>query len=90
MDGGGIVEIRTDAIHGNTHYSVRLERSPGYLDLNAADTPRAVLLDKGDHIWYGYVLETASFPANGIVPATTFWFEGETPPEGLAELASNA
>ena len=90
VESGVIAEIRTAVIDGNTHYYVRMERSPGYLDFNAADTPRAVLLDKGDHIWYGYVLETASFPANGIVPATTFWFEGETPPEGLAELASNA
>ena len=89
VESGVITEIRTAVIDGNTHYYVRMERSPGYLDFNAADTPRAVLLDKGDHIWYGYVLETASFPANGIVPATTFWFEGETPPEELAELASN-
>ena len=89
VESGVITEIRTAVIDGNTHYYVRMERSPGYLDFNAADTPRAVLLDKGDRIWYGYVLEGASFPANGIVPATTFWFEGETPPEELAELASN-
>ena len=89
VESGVIAEIRTAVIDGNTHYYVRMERSPGYLDFNAADTPRAVLLDKGDRIWYGYVLEGASFPANGIVPATTFWFEGETPPEELAELASN-
>ena len=90
VESGVIAEIRTAVIGGNTHYYVRMERSPGYLDFNAADTPRAVLLDKGDRIWYGYVLETVSFPANGIVPATAFWFEGETPPEELAELVSNA
>ena len=90
VESGVIAEIRTAVIGGNTHYYVRMERSPGYLDFNAADTPRVVLLDKGDRIWYGYVLETASFPENGIVPATGFWFDGETPPAELAELVSNA
>ena len=46
-----------------------------------------VLLDKGDQIWYSYVLEGAEFPENGIVHADGFWFDGETPP---AETAENA
>ena len=90
VDDGTIAEIRTAVIDGNTHYYVRMEHGLGYLDFNAADTPRAVLMDKGDHIWYTYVLETASFPVNGIVTATGFWFNGETPPEELADIAANA
>ena len=31
-----------------------------------------VLLDKGDQIWYSYVLEGAEFPENGIVHADGF------------------
>ena len=88
VESGVIAEIRSAVIDGNTHYFVRMEHALGYLDFNAADTPRSVLLDKGDRISYVYVLEGASFPENGIVPATAFWFEGETPPEEL--LASNA
>ena len=86
---GIIAEIRTSVIDGNTHFYVRLENGIGFLDFNAAQVPRAVLLDVGDHIWYDYALEGADFPENGIVPATGFWFEGETPPAELAELVSN-
>lgn len=75
---GKIAEIRTAVIDGNTHYYVRTEGSLGYLDFNAAEVPRAVLLDKGDHIWYVFTLDTAEFPENGIVPARSFWFEGES------------
>ncbi len=74
---GVVAEIRSAVIDGNTHYYVRMEHSPGYLDFNAADTPRAVLLDKGDRIRYTYTLESATFPENGIVPAVDFRFEGE-------------
>ena len=81
MGDGVIAEIRSAVIDGNTHYYVRMENGLGYLDLSAAVVPRAVLLDKGDHIWYTYVLETAEFPENGIVYAKNFWFEGEERPE---------
>jgi len=74
---GFIAEIRTAVIDGDTHFYVRLENSLGYLDFNAAEVPRAVLLDKGDHIWYDFVLDGVEFPENGIVPATGFRFEGE-------------
>jgi len=74
---GIIAEIRSAVIDGNTHYYVRMEHSLGYLDFNAEEVPRAVLLDKGDSIWYSYVLETADFPENGIVQAIDFWFDGE-------------
>ena len=57
-----------------------MAHSVGYLEFNTAEVPRAVLLDKGDRVWYTYVLETAEFPENGIVPATSFWFEGEAAP----------
>ena len=88
VDEGVITEIRTAVIGGNTHYYVRIEQSPGYLDFSAANMPRAVLLDKGDHIWYTYRLEETEFPENGIVSADSFWFEGE---EGLySEDASGA
>ena len=76
---GIIAEIRTAVINCDTHFYVRLENSVGYLDFNAAEVPRAVLLDKGDRIWYDYVLDSAEFPENGIVPATGFRFEGEEP-----------
>ena len=75
---GVIAEIRTSVIDGNTHFYVRLKDSLGFLDFNAAEVPRAVLLDVGDHIWYDFTLEGAQFPENGIVPATGFRFEGET------------
>ena len=58
-----------------------MQNSLGYLDFNAAEVPRAVLLDKGDKITYSYTLESAEFPENGIVPAKNFWFEGEEVPE---------
>ena len=74
---GIIAEIRSAVVSGNTHYYVRMEHSLGYLDFNAAEVPRAVLLDVGDSIWYTYRLDEASFPENGIVPATAFRFEGE-------------
>ena len=48
-------------------------------DFNAAQTPRAVLLDVGDHIWYDYSLDGAEFPENGLVAASGFRFEGEQP-----------
>ena len=74
---GIIAEIRTSVIDGNTHFYVRLENGIGFLDFNAAQVPRAVLLDVGDHIWYDYALEGADFPANGIVAASGFRFAGE-------------
>lgn len=74
---GIIAEIRTAVIDGDTHFYVRLENGVGYLDFNAADVPRAVLLNAGDHIWYDYTLDGAEFPENGLVPATGFRFEGE-------------
>lgn len=74
---GIITEIRSSVIGGNTHYYVRMVGSLGYLDFDTAQTPRAVLLDVGDHIQYSYVLDSAEFPENGIIPATGFVFEGE-------------
>ena len=74
---GIIAEIRTAVIDGNTHFYVRLENGIGFLDFNAAQVPRAVLLDVGDHIWYDYALEGADFPENGIVAASGFRFAGE-------------
>ena len=74
---GVIAEIRTAVINGDTHFYVRLKTGIGYLDFNAAEVPRAVLLDVGDTIWYDYVLDSVEFPENGIVPATGFRFEGE-------------
>ena len=82
---GIIAEIRSAVINGNTHYYVRMEHSKGYLDFNAADVPRAVLLDRGDSIWYDYVLEDAEFPENGIVQASAFWFDGEEGPTDVFE-----
>ena len=40
------------------------------------------LIDEGDHVYYTYRLDGAEFPENGIVPAESFWFEGETPESG--------
>ena len=74
---GIIAEIRTSVIDGNTYFYVRLENGIGFLDFNAAQVPRAVLLDVGDHIWYDYALEGADFPENGIVAASGFRFAGE-------------
>ena len=73
---GLVAEIRTAVVDGNTHYYVRMEDSPGYLDFNAADVPLAVLLNVRDHIRYTYVLEGTEFPAHGIVPATGFEYVG--------------
>ena len=75
---GVVAEIRTAVIDGNTHFYVRLEESLGYLDFSADEVPRAVLLDKGDLIWYDFVLDGVEFPENGIVPAKGFRFDGET------------
>ena len=85
---GVIAEIRTSVIDGNTHFYVRLKDSLGYLDFNAAEVPRAVLLDVGDHIWYDFTLEGAQFPENGIVPATGFRFEGESTDTVSTDAAS--
>ena len=74
---GVVAEIRTAVIDGNTHFYVRMENSLGYLDFNADEVPRAVLLDEGDLIWYDFVLDGVEFPENGIVPAKGFRFEGE-------------
>ena len=75
---GVVEEIRTAVIDGNTHFYVRMENGLGYLDFSADEVPRAVLLDRGDVIYYDFVLDGAEFPANGIVPAKGFRFEGET------------
>ncbi len=69
---GVITEIRSAVINGNTHYYVLVEGNLGYLDFNAAEVPQAVLLNVRDHIRYGYILESAEFPEQGIVPATGF------------------
>ena len=74
---GVVAEIRTAVINGNTHFYVRMENALGYLDFSADEVPRAVLLDRGDVIYYDFVLDGAEFPANGIVPAKGFRFEGE-------------
>ena len=87
---GIIADIRSAVVSGNTHYYVRMEHSLGYLDFNAAEVPRAVLLDVGDSIWYTYRLVEASFPENGIVPATAFRFEGEEAPTDDFPLESRA
>ena len=76
---GIVAEIRSAVIDGDTHRFVRMEHTPGYLDFNVAETPRAILLDVRDSILYTYVLEGAEFPENGIVRATGFRFEGEEP-----------
>jgi hypothetical protein len=72
-----VAEVRSAVINGNTHFYVRMEHTPGYLDFNAAEVPRAVLLNTGDSIWYDYVLEAAEFPENGIVEGLGFRFDGE-------------
>jgi hypothetical protein len=87
---GIIAEIRSAVINGNTHYYVRMEHSKGYLDFNAADVPRAVLLNQGDSIWYDYILEDAEFPENGIVQAIAFWFDGEEGPTDVFEATEPA
>ena len=87
---GIVAEIRSAVIDGNTHYYVRMEHGKGYLDFNAADVPRAVLLDRGDSVWYHYVLETAEFPENGIVQASDFWFDGEEGPTDTFEATDPA
>lgn len=86
---GVVAEIRTSVIDGNTHFYVRMRDSLGYLDFDAAEVPRAVLLDVGDHIWYDFTLEGAQFPENGIVPATGFRFEGESGGADAAGAASD-
>ena len=87
---GIIAEIRSAVVGGNTHYYVRMEHSLGYLDFNAAEVPRAVLLDVGDSIWYTYRLDEASFPENGIIPASDFRFEGEEKPTDDFPLEARA
>ena len=87
---GIIAEIRSAVVSGNTHYYIRMEHSLGYLDFNAAEVPRAVLLDVGDSIWYSYVLDAASFPENGIVTAKNFRFEGEEAPTNDFPLEDTA
>ena len=87
---GIIAEIRSAVVGGNTHYYVRMEHSLGYLDFNAAEVPRAVLLDVGDSIWYTYRLDEASFPENGIIPASDFRFEGEEKPTDDFPLETRA
>ena len=87
---GIIAEIRSAVVSGNTHYYIRMEHSLGYLDFNAAEVPRAVLLDVGDSIWYSYVLDAASFPENGIVTAKNFRFEGEEAPTNDFPLEETA
>ena len=87
---GIVAEIRSAVINGNTHYYVRMEHSKGYLDFNAADVPRAVLLNQGDSIWYDYILEDAEFPENGIVQASAFWFDGEEGPTDVFEATEPA
>ena len=87
---GIVAEIRSAVIDGNTHYYVRMEHGKGYLDFNAADVPRAVLLDRGDSVWYHYVLATAEFPENGIVQASDFWFDGEEGPTDTFEATDPA
>lgn len=87
---GIIAEIRSAVVSGNTHYYIRMEHSLGYLDFNAAEVPRAVLLDVGDSIWYSYVLDAASFPENGIVAAKNFRFEGEEAPTNDFPLEETA
>ncbi len=82
---GIVAEIRSAVIDGNTHYYVRMEHSKGYLDFDASQVPRAVLLDKGDSVWYHYTLDGAEFPENGIVTASDFWFEGEDGPTDTFE-----
>ena len=67
-----------------------MEHGKGYLDFNAADVPRAVLLDRGDSVWYHYVLATAEFPENGIVQASDFWFDGEEGPTDTFEATDPA
>ena len=74
---GIVAEVRSAVINGNTHFYVKLDHTPGYLDFNAAETPRAALLDVGDSIWYEYVLDGAEFPENGIVQGLSFKFDGE-------------
>lgn len=79
---GVIAEIRSAVIDGNTHYFVRTEQGLMYLDFNAADLPRSVLLSKGDHIWYNYILNTASLTENTLVRVERFWFNGESAEDG--------
>ena len=74
---GVIAEIRSAVINGNTHYFIRMQHGLAYLDFNTASLPRAVLLDKGDHIWYRYVSDGASLTENSITQVRSFWFEGE-------------
>ena len=87
---GIIAEIRSTVINGDTHYYIRMEHSKGYLEFNAADVPRVVLLDEGDSIWYDYVLEDAQFPENGIVQGSAFWFDGEEEPTDIFESTDPA
>lgn len=74
---GVVAEIRSAVINGNTHYFIRMQHGLAYLDFNTASLPRAVLLDKGDHIWYRYVSDGASLTENSITQVRSFWFEGE-------------
>ena len=78
--GDGIIrEIRTAVISGSTHFYVRVEGNPSYLDFSAEVMPRAVLLTTGDHIYYGFTLEDEAGDS-GIVHAVWFRLEGEDLP----------
>ena len=82
---GVIAEIRSAVIGGNTHYYVRMEHGLAYLDFDTSRLPRAVLLDKGDHIWYVYTASSANLTANTIVQVRSFWFQGEDASAGAGE-----
>ena len=82
---GVIAEIRSAVIGGNTHYYVRMQHGVAYLDFDTSKLPRAVLLDKGDRIWYRYVSDGASLTENSITQVRSFWFEGEEEGAGAGD-----
>ncbi|WP_298032920.1 CvpA family protein [uncultured Dysosmobacter sp.] len=77
VENGTVAEIRSAVLDGNTHYYVRMEHGLAYLDFNAAELPRAVLLNKGDQIWYRYAADSAGLTEHTITQVRSFWFDGE-------------
>ena len=73
---GVIVDIRSSVIGGDTHYYVKLSDMPAYLDFNAASVPTAVLLNVGDAVRYRCDAFADDIPADTLIPASWFAFDG--------------
>ena len=72
---GAIAEIRTAVLDGNSYYFLRLEGQDTFYAVNAAENPRAVILNAGDQVTIAY---TAG-EGGGILSGTSVARAGETP-----------